>query len=108
MEPDRLSSVDPERMNFIDWANTASILHNLWLVLIFVVVFAFLMLLAHAVIPSALASGHVPEGVRNLVRKQRFPMYLTAFLLLGVIAFWLFQAAEAAHEIRRFWTRFWI
>lgn len=108
MEPEHLSSMDPHRLSSVDWTTTASILHNLWLVLIFVIPLAFLMLLAHAVIPSVLASGHAPEGLRNLLRKQRLPMYLTALALLGGVAFWLARATHAGYQIAHFWSRFWI
>ena len=100
--------MDPERLTSVNWSDTSSILLFIWLFVIFVVAFATFMLLAHALIPSFLNSGHVPEGVRSLVRKQRFPAYMAAILMLGVIAFWLFQATDAAHEIRRFWPRDWI
>ncbi len=98
---------DPQPLTFEDWATTAAILHYIWLIVISVVVFASLMLLAHAVIPSALNSGHVPEGLRNFVRKQRIPMYFTALLILGVIAFWFSKATPVGHDIARFYDRFW-
>ena len=100
--------MDPSRLTFVNWSDTSVILIFIWLFVISVIAFASAMLLAHAVIPSLLESGHVPEGMRSLVRKQRLPMYMMAILLLGVVAFWLSEATNAAHEIRRFWPRDWI
>ena len=100
--------MDPEPLTKIDWTHLGTALHFVWLFVISVVGFASMMLLAHAVIPSLLNSGHIPEGLRNRVRKQRFPIYGTAIIILGVIAFWLSGATDAAHEIRNFWPRNWI
>ena len=100
--------MDPSRFTHVNWSDTASILHSIWLIVIFVILFAAVMVMTHAIIPSALETGHVPEGVRNFVRKQRLPMYLMAIALLGAVAFWFYEATNAAHEIRRFWPRDWI
>lgn len=100
--------MDPSQLSHVNWSDTGSILHFIWLIVIFVILFAAVMVMAHAVMPSLLASGHVPEGLRNFVRKQRAPMYLTAIALLGVVAFWFYKATNAAHEIRLIWPRDWI
>ena len=100
--------MDPSRFTFVNWSDTSSILLFIWLFVISVIGFASALLLAHAVIPSLLTSGHVPEGMRSLVAKQRLPLYLLAILMLGVVAFWLSAATDAAHELRRFWPRDWI
>lgn len=98
---------DPQRLTFQDWATTGSMLHYIWFFVICVVAFASFMLLAHAILPSALNSGHVPEGLRNFVRKQRLPMYLTALAILGLIAFWFSRLTPLGHDIARFYDRFW-
>lgn len=108
MEQDGYPTVDPGRLTDVDWAATGNILTNLWLILGFVILFASLLLMAHAVIPSLLNSGHLPRGVRNVLSRQRFFMYMTAIIFVGVIAFWYSQATDTAHEIRAFWDRFWI
>ena len=100
--------MDPKALIDVNWSDTGSILLFIWMFVIAVVGFASFMLMAHAIIPSLLASGHIPEGLRNIARKQRFPMYLSAIVMLGVISFWLAMATDAAHEIRRFWPRDWI
>ena len=100
--------MDPSRLNFVNWSDTGSILLFIWLFVIFVVIFAAFMLMAHAVIPSLLETGHIPEGFRSIVRKQRVPMYLGALLALGGVCVWLAFATDSAHEIERFWSRDWI
>ena len=100
--------MDPEPLNHVDWRQTALALRWLLLVPVFAIGFATQMVLAHAIIPSLLDSGHVPPGLRNFLRKQRFPLYLSTCFIIGAIAFWVAEATDAAHEIRRFWHRDWI
>ncbi len=99
---------DPEALNHFDWRSMSVLLRWIWLIPIFALGFSAHMVLAHAVIPSLLDSGHVPDGLRERVRKLRFPLYVSAFIILGALAFWISEAADAAHEIRRFWHRDWI
>jgi hypothetical protein len=100
--------MDPSRLTFVNWSDTTSILLFIWLFVAFVVIFATFMLLAHAMIPSLLETGHIPEGFRSIVRKQRIPLYLGALLALGMVCVWLTFATDSAHELRRIWSRDWI
>jgi hypothetical protein len=99
---------DPEALNHIDWHATGVVMIWVWLIVVFVLGFATHMVLAKAIIPSLIDSGHIPDGLVERVRKMRLPLYMTAFMIVGAIAFVFFQATDAAHEIRRFFPRDWI
>ncbi|MEE9284638.1 MAG: hypothetical protein V3V35_02800 [Dehalococcoidia bacterium] len=100
--------MDPEPLNNLDWRATSLVLRWVWLIVIFAVGFSTVMVLTHAMIPSLLDSGHIPDGLRERVRKLRFPLYVMAFFSIAFIAVWFWFAADSAHEIRRFWHRDWI
>ena len=108
MGPEFLAQADPSRLTTEDWKTTSLILHFLWYNLFTVIIFASLLLFSHAVIPSALASGHVPEGLREPLRKVRFPMYIVAILLLFLVAFWFSQAVHHSYNIGGIYSRWWI
>lgn len=100
--------MDPEPLNSVDWRATSLTLRWIWFIVIFAFGFSTVMVLTHAMIPSLLDSGHIPDGLRERVRKLRFPLYATALLFIIGIAVWFGFAADSAHEIRRFWHRDWI
>ena len=100
--------MDPNAPNHVDWRATSHLLRWLWLIMIFAAGFATHLVLAHAIIPSLLATGHIPDGLREKVRKARGPLYITAIIILGTIAFWFAKATDGAHEMRNFWDRFWM
>ena len=108
MGPEFLAQADPSRLTTQDWKTTSEILHFLWYNLITVILFASLLLLAHAAFPSAIASGHVPPGLRNSLTKIRFSMYVVAVLLLFLVAFWFSQAVHHGYDIARFYPRWWM
>ncbi len=100
--------MDPEALNHVDWRNTSHILRYLWFIVIFAFGLATHLVLAHAIIPSLINSGHLPPGIANKARKLRIHLYLSSILILGAICFWFAMAADKAHEIRNFWHRDWI
>ena len=100
--------MDPEALNHVDWRATSHILRYLWFIVIFTFGFATHMVLAHAIVPSLINSGHLPDGIANKVRKMRFQLYATSIVILGAICFWFAKAADASHNLRNFWHRDWI
>lgn len=100
--------MDPEHLNHVDWRNMSLILRYILAFVGTVFAFAAHMVLAHAIIPSLLSSGHIPDGIADRARKLRFPLYMMSLMLVGVIAFFLSEAADLTHELRRFYHRDWI
>ncbi len=100
--------MDPEHLNHVDWRSMSVILRYILAFVGTVFFFAAHMVLAHAVIPSLLASGHIPDGIADRVRKLRFPLYVISLMFVGTLAFFLSEAADATHELRRIYWRDWI
>ena len=57
---------DPRTITGADWPGIESLVRFLWIVAIFNVVLAFSMLLAHAVVPSLIATVQIPRGLRSI------------------------------------------
>lgn len=58
--------IDPRTITGADWPGLQVLVVFLWLVVIFNVSFAFAMLFGHAILPSLIATGHIPQRLRNL------------------------------------------
>ena len=71
---------DPNALTNIDWANLSSWLTMYWIYFPVVIVFAFTLMIAHAFIPSAVQTGHLPPVFERL----RWPMTIFALLLLAL------------------------
>ena len=70
---------DPSGLGSGDWANLSNWLTLLWILFPLVITFAFSMMIAHAFIPSAVETGHLPQKMSKL----RLP--LTVFGLLALV-----------------------
>ena len=96
--------MDPEFINSGDWRNIGNLLTFIWLLFFAAVGFGFNFLMAHAIIPSLIGSGHLPERVG----KARPIFYGGAVLALALVVFALNRAAANAGFIEDFWARWWI
>ena len=96
--------MDPAPIGTIEWSSIGSTLSNLWLVVLFIVLFAANMILGHNLIPSFVASRHIPDEWQ----KTRPAFYALAIASFGVAMYFLSQAVEAAGVIRLFWADYWI
>lgn len=100
MEP----TIDPHVIGIESWSELGSLLRSLWLVVLFIVLFASNMILGHIMIPSFVMSGHVPESFS----KARPPLYVLAVLCFAVAMFFLSRAVDFAGVLRNFWPDYWI
>ncbi len=93
--------MDPKALTSTDWHNIHLFLQWFWIYFPLVVVFAVTMLTAHALIPSAVSTGHLPSTVARL----RWP--LTAFALLVAVAaiIILILGINQTLDVRNFWNR---
>lgn len=97
--------MDPSPIGPVEWSQIGTVLSTLWLVVLFVVLFAANMILGHNVIPSGVASGHFPESTQKL----RIVLYVLALVSFGLAMFFLSQVAGDANTVlRRFYQDFWI
>lgn len=58
--------IDPHTIVGADWPDIEALVRFLWMIAIFNVVLAFCMLLAHAVVPSFIATRQIPRGLRSI------------------------------------------
>ena len=82
MEP-----IDPRAITGADWPGLQALVTFLWLFVIFNVGFAGAMLLGHAVVPSLIVTGHIPQRLGNF----RPLLTILGFLSLLVALFFLFS-----------------
>ena len=71
---------DPKALTSVEWNNIHLFLQWFWIYLPIVVTFAITLLTAHALIPSLVNTGHLPEST------QRLRMPLTGFAALVFVA----------------------
>ena len=96
--------MDPNFVTRQDWADIGEFLLALLFVPGLMIVFAFSMLMAHALIPSLVKSGHLPEEL-NKVRRVLYPVAFAA--LLGVISYIVFVAINAESSFGSVYSRWW-
>jgi hypothetical protein len=96
--------MDPEYINSTDWREIGNLLHFFWFVLIFAIGFGFNFLVAHAVIPSLIGTGHLPQRINS----ARRVFYAGAFGALALVLFYLSRIVGEAHILKGFWERWWI
>jgi len=96
--------LDPNFVTRQDWADIGEFLLALLFVPGLMIVFAFSMLIAHALIPSLIKSGHIPEDLT----KVRRVLYTVAFAALaGVISYVVFVAINAESSFGDVYSRWW-
>ncbi|MCH8988154.1 MAG: hypothetical protein IIA92_05030 [Chloroflexi bacterium] len=93
---------DPKALTTVEWNNIHLFLQWMWIYFPLVVTFAITMLTAHALIPSLVITGHLPESA------QRLRVPLTGFAVLvfaaGVVIFVL--VINSALDVRQIYNRF--
>ena len=96
--------MDPAPIGTAEWAEIGRLLTTLWLVVLCIVLFATNMLLGHNMIPSLLASEHLPGGWQ----KSRPVFYLFALIFFGLALFFLARVVDFAGVLGVFWPDYWI
>lgn len=83
--------VDPRTITGQDWPGLQLLVYLLWGFVIFNVGFAFFMLFGHAIIPSLIATGHLPRrfhNIRPIIYVVGVGIFLAAVVL---ISSWVFN-----------------
>ena len=96
--------MDPTAIGLGEWREIGRLLTQLWVVVLFVVLFAANMLLGHNFIPSLVATQDIPESAQ----KARPLFYGLALVCLGVAAFFLSLVVDDVGVLRRIWSEYWI
>ena len=96
--------MDPAAIGSPEWREIGKMLTNLWVVVLFVVLFAANVILGHNSIPSLVATGHIPVTWQ----KTRPVFYALAFVFFGLAVFFLYRVVVFAGVLRDFWPDYWI
>ena len=84
MEP-----IDPRVITGADWPGFQALVILLWLFVIFNVGFAGAMLLGHAVVPSLITTGHIPQRLGNFRPLLTILGFLSLLVALYVLFSWV-------------------
>ncbi|MEE8465839.1 MAG: hypothetical protein V3S68_05125 [Dehalococcoidia bacterium] len=93
---------DPKALTSVEWNNIHMFLQWFWIYLPIVVTFAITMLTAHALIPSLVNTGHIPESMQRL----RMPLTGFAALVFVLAVVILVLGINATLDVRQVWPRF--
>jgi hypothetical protein len=96
--------MDPAALSGSEWSGLGSLLSNLWIVVALVVFFGTNMMVGHILIPSLVASAHLPGGAQ----KARPLFYVAAIASVAVAIVVLIQVIQDAEVLERFWSNYWI
>ena len=96
--------MEPAPLGALEWSELGSMLFALWMVVIFVVLFAANMIVGHNLLPSFIASRHVPESLQ----KVRLLFYAAAIACFAIAIYFLISTIQQADVLRRFWPDYWI
>ena len=98
------SHLDPDYISGENWAQLGDTLFYLWGVPLVVIIFAFSFLFARAVIPSLVASGHLPTKVFQL----RLVLYGVAAVAVAVLVWVVLNFIREIRVIEDFYFKWWI
>lgn len=92
---------DPKALTAVDWDNIHLLLQWLWIYLPLIITGSVTLVTAHALIPSLVFTGHLPQPALRL----RIPLTAFAVLVLAVAAVIIGLALNQATTVENFWDR---
>ena len=95
---------DPAAVTAELWAEIGDWMHWLWAYFFCIVFLAFTFLTAHALIPSLVSSGHIPQKFLKL----RPPMYMGVTVFFGLATLFMTWTVINSHLLQDLYNRFWI
>ena len=93
--------MDPKALTSTDWHNIHLFLQWFWIYFPLITTFAITMLTAYALIPSAVATGHLPSSAAKL----KLPLTLFALLVLTGAIIMLILGINQTLDVRNVWDR---
>jgi len=93
---------DPKALTSVEWNNIHLFLQWFWIYFPLVVTFALTMLVAHALIPSLVITGHLPESAQRL----RVPLTGFAVLVFAAGVVIMVLVINSALDVRQIYNRF--
>ena len=97
--------MDPSTLGHLEWSELGKLLTSLWIVVLFIVLFAANIIVGHNFLPSFIMSGHVPQAFH----KARIAFYVFAFTCLAIAVYFIIQVIGlTAGVLQRFWPDFYL
>tara|TARA_B110000014_G_C19617326_1_gene326498 strand:+ start:101 stop:391 length:291 start_codon:yes stop_codon:yes gene_type:complete len=96
--------MDPNSLGINEWQQISKLLLSLWMTVIFIIIFAANMLLAHNIIPSLVESKHIPLTLGKIRR----PLYLLAIISFAIALFFFSGVIRNAGFLKTFYPDYWI
>lgn len=96
--------MDPTTLGLAEWNEIGALLRNLWLVVLFVILFAANMILGHNLIPSFVESEHISRSWQ----KVRIPLYALAIASILLAVFFFIQVVGHADVLRVIWEDYYL
>ena len=96
--------MEPDPLGAVQWSELGSMLFAMWMVVIFIVLFAANMLVGHNLLPSFIASGHVPESLQ----KARLFFYACAIICFLIAVYFFVSMVQQGDVLNSFWPDYWI
>ncbi len=96
--------MEPAPLGMAEWSQLSRMLTALWMVVLFVVLFAANMIVGHNLIPSFVESRHIPASWQ----RARVVFYAAAIICFALAVFFGLQAIDLGRVLLVFWDDFWI
>ena len=96
--------MDPNFITASDWIEIGRVLTFLFAVPGSVILFAFPLLIARAIIPSLVGTGHLPA----IVLRLRIPLHLMSAVALVILIWVFFNLLTGSEIIGEVYPRWWI
>ncbi len=96
--------MDPAPIGPASWSEIGKMLSTLWIVVVFIILFAANWILGHNFIPSFVASEHIPRSWQ----KARVLFYGAAVVSFGLALFFFTRVVGFAGVLQNFWADYWI
>lgn len=96
--------MEPAPIGALQWSELGSMLFALWMSVIFIVLFAANMLMGHNLLPTFIATRHVPESLE----KARLLFYAFAIVCFAIAMYFLYSTIEQGDVLRDIWDSYWI
>lgn len=97
--------MEPAPLGAFEWSELGRLLTALWLVVLFIVLFAANMIVGHNVLPSFVATRHVSQ----IWHRLRLVFYAAAIACFALAVYFLITVIGGTKDLLRiFWADFWI
>ncbi len=99
-----MTEIDPQSLTSADWDQVQTTLVYLWVLWLAVIAMALSLLVAHAIIPSLVTTGHLGSGFERV----RPLFYVAAAGAAAISLFAFYGFVTESDVLRTIYTKVWI